>query len=100
MMDIVERLQSDAEDIALLKTEETDRVRQKYKVYGTMVEASDEIERLREERDKYRKALQEIAAASKIVAKGYEMETALKVMIASYRETALKALGEKSDHPA
>ena len=47
MMDIVERLRSDAEDIGLLKTEETDRIRQKYKVYGTMVEAADEIERLR-----------------------------------------------------
>ena len=48
-MDIVERLRSDAEDIGLLKTEETDRIRQKYKVYGTMVEAADEIEGLRKE---------------------------------------------------
>jgi len=46
-MDIVERLRSDAEDIALLKIVETDKIRQKYRIYGTVVEAADEIERLR-----------------------------------------------------
>jgi len=60
MTNIVERLRSDAEDIALLKIVETDKIRQKYRIYGTVVEAADEIERLREEivqitkdRDKY-----------------------------------------------
>ena len=48
MTDIVERLRSDAEDIALLKIVETDKIRQKYRIYGTVVEAADEIERLRE----------------------------------------------------
>jgi len=57
MMDIVERLRSDAEDIALLKIVETDKIRQKYRIYGTVVEAADEIERLR----KANKRLGEIA---------------------------------------
>ena len=37
-------------------------------------------------------ALREIAAASKIIAKGEDMETALKVMLASYQNIARKAL--------
>jgi hypothetical protein len=57
MTDIVERLRSDAEDIALLKIVETDKIRQKYRIYGTVVEAADEIERLR----KANKRLGEIA---------------------------------------
>ena len=73
-MDIVKRLRSDAEDIGLLKTEETDRIRQKYKIYGTMVEAADGIERLRE-------------ALSKI-ANGYSDEDGM-------RNIARKALEEK-----
>ena len=75
-MDIVKELRSDAEDIGLLKTEETDRIRQKYKIYATMVEAADEIERLRE-------ALQSIANNSCC---GTCQEAAL---------IARKALGEK-----
>ena len=42
-------------------------------------------------------ALHEIAAASKIIAKGEDMETALKVMLASYQNIARAALGEKKD---
>lgn len=42
-------------------------------------------------------ALREIAAASKIIAKGEDMETALKVMLASYQNIARKALEEKDD---
>ena len=81
-MDIVERLQG------AHWTDTSERLR-------LIPLAIDEIKRLREERDKYRKALQEIAAASKVVAKGEELELVLKVLIASYRETALKALKEK-----
>lgn len=56
-------------------------------------EAADEIERLRE-------ALRLIAAPSKIVAKEEDMAVALQVLLSSHRQTALDALGEKSDHPA
>ena len=42
-------------------------------------------------------ALREIAAASKIIAKGENMETALKVMLASHHKIARAALGEKTD---
>ena len=111
-MDIVEQLRSDAEDIGLLKTEETDKIRQKYKVYGTMIEAADEIERLRErlkranenhehfQREWYlrgdkierlRDELQRIADVSE------RWEDSL---VSQINEMAHKALGEKSDHPA
>ena len=43
-------------------------------------------------------ALREIAATSKIMAKGEDMETALKVMLSSHRNTAIAALaGEKKE---
>ena len=47
--------------------------------------------------DHLESALREIAAASKIIAKGEDMETALKVMLASYQNIARAALGEKKD---
>ena len=47
----------------------------------------DEIERLR-------KALQLIAAPSKVVVKGEEAVVALRLLLSSHRRTALKALGE------
>ncbi|CAB5170082.1 hypothetical protein UFOVP155_2 [uncultured Caudovirales phage] len=53
-------------------------------------QAADRIEQLEA-------ALREIAAASKIIAKGEDMETALKVMLASYQNIARAALGEKKD---
>ena len=48
----------------------------------------DEIERLR-------KALQLIAAPSKVVVKGEEAVVALRLVLSSHSRTALKALGEK-----
>ena len=56
--------------------------------YWREKEAADEIERLR-------KALQLIAAPSKIIAKGEDMAVALQVLLSSHRQTALDALGEK-----
>jgi len=53
-----------------------------------MTPAADEIERLRE-------ALRKIAAASKIIAKGKDMELALQLLLTSHRQTALKALGKE-----
>lgn len=47
----------------------------------------DEIERLR-------KALQLIAAPSKVVVKGEEAAVALRLVLSSHRRTARKALGE------
>ena len=55
---------------------------------GLQNEAADEIDRLR-------KALQLIAAPSKIIAKGEDMAVALQVLLSSHRQTALDALGEK-----
>jgi len=52
-----------------------------------MTPAADEIERLR-------KALQLIAAPSKVVVKGEEAVVALQLLLSSHRRTALKALGE------
>jgi hypothetical protein len=51
-------------------------------------EAADEIERLR-------KALQLIAAPSKVVVKGEEAVVALQLLLSAHRRTALKALGEE-----
>jgi hypothetical protein len=45
-------------------------------------------------------ALREIAASTKIIAKGEDMETALKVMLSSHQKTARSALGEKKDEYA
>ena len=75
-MDIVERLR---------QAETAKDFFEDWKVYK---EAADEIERLR-------KALQLIAAPSKIIAKGEDMAVALQVLLSSHRQTALDALGEK-----
>jgi len=53
-----------------------------------MTPAADEIERLQ-------KALQLIAAPSKVIVKGEEAVVALRLVLSSHRRTALKALGEK-----
>jgi hypothetical protein len=52
--------------------------------------AADHIEKLEA-------ALREIAAPSKVVARGEDMILALKVLLSSHRETARAALGEKKD---
>jgi hypothetical protein len=46
---------------------------------------------------KLRAALREIAAVSKIVAKGEDMEKALMITLASHCKIARTALGEKTD---
>lgn len=57
--------------------------------HSIAMEAADRIETLET-------ALREIAAPSKIMAKGEDMETALNVMLSSHRNTAIAALaGEK-----
>lgn len=59
-------------------------------LFSVPYQAADRIEALEA-------ALREIAATSKIMAKGEDMETALKVMLSSHRNTAIAALaGEKS----
>jgi hypothetical protein len=74
-----------------------------------MTPAADEIERLREqsrmnwdafqkaatEIKRLRKALQLIAAPSKVIVKGEEAVVALRLLLSAHRRTALKALGEK-----
>jgi hypothetical protein len=56
--------------------------------------ANDEIKRLQERNHALRKALQLIAAPSKVVVKGEEAVVALRLVLSSHRRTALKALGE------
>lgn len=57
--------------------------------------ANDEIKRLQERNHVLRKALQLIAAPSKVVVKGEEAVVALRLLLSSHRRTALKALGER-----
>ena len=57
--------------------------------------ANDEIKRLQERNHALQKALQLIAAPSKVVVKGEEAVVALRLVLSSHRRTALKALGEK-----
>jgi DNA-directed RNA polymerase specialized sigma subunit len=59
--------------------------------------ANDEIKRLQERNHALRKALQLIAAPSKVVVKGEEAVVALRLVLSSHRRTALKALGDVSD---
>lgn len=62
---------------------------------ATLNFANDEIKRLQERNHALRKALQLIAAPSKVVVKGEEAVVALRLVLSSHRMTALKALGEK-----
>ena len=91
MMDIVERLaQQAAETINGGEFYDgkwyTEGQRQAWR--KAMTPAADEIERLRE-------ALREIAAPSKVFAKGNDMADVLVLLLTSHRKTALKALREK-----
>lgn len=65
----------------------------------TIADAVNEIMRQtladRDEIERLRKALQLIAAPSKVVVKGEEAVVALRLVLSSHRRTARKALGEK-----
>lgn len=73
-MDIVERLRDEA---SMYDADDVD----------LHLDAVNEIERLR-------KALQKIAAPSKLIVKGEEAVVALRLVLSSHRRTARKALGE------
>ena len=100
-MDIVERLRDEASmydaddvDLHLDAVTEIERLREELKfadeirqsALQSLFGAEKEIERLR-------KALQLIAAPSKVVVKGEEAVVALRLLLSSHRRTALKALG-------
>jgi len=62
---------------------------------ATLNFANDAIGQLQERNHALRKALQLIAAPSKVVVKGEEAVVALRLVLSSHRRTALKALKEK-----
>jgi hypothetical protein len=91
MIDIVERLRGKKERVEIPCPDNIKGcavLHFRLEVNPDCAEAADEIERLR-------KALQLIAAPSKVVVKGEEAVVALRLVLSSHRRTALKALSEK-----
>lgn len=102
-MDIVERLRDDESmydaddvDLHLDAADEIERLRIDLEVEGgRRVKAQLFQNDMLKEIERLRKALQLIAAPSKVVVKGEEAVVALRLVLSSHRRTALKALGEK-----